>query len=388
MKIAHIVFFLLSSASLCPGAEEWERLADQAEKHLYEERDLNKAIDAYSKAIALQPTNPALYANRGNAFSYQKNLDKAITDYDTAIKIAVERLGSDKAKELCYFYYNKAYAYDSADLHAEAIPYYERVISIDNTYPDAHGHLAWILSTTYEPSLRNPKRAVELATHELNRLGGKDPDVMDTLAAAYAASRNFSEAVSWQQKALNIVKSESGKVEFSERLRLYQNNSPYFQTNARPTSTAPAAKEQNIGSAAIAATTFPASFRVEQESTNTVFVMPRKNDSDGPISMRLSCLKDLKKEELTTSAHEELLKKLNKTDKVLKAGDNVYSTSTAEEAAPDGTKWVYGHYAIIADDLLVTATIQTIAGREMEPQCKELMDSVPSILKGIRRNKG
>lgn len=81
----------------------------------------------------------------------------------------------------------------------------------------------------------------------------------------------------------------------------------------------------------------------------------------------------------------ELLQKLNETDKVLKAGDNLYSTSSAGETAPDGTKWVYENYSIVADDLLLTATVQTIAGREKELQCKELQDALASILENIRR---
>lgn len=220
-------------------------------------------------------------------------MDKAIADYDTAIEIAVERLGSEKAKELCYFYYNKAYAYDRANQDAQAIPYYNRVISIDPAYPDAHGHLAWILATSYEASLRDPKRAVELAAHELNRVGGKDADVIDTLAAANAASGNFKEAIALQQKALDLVQSEPGKTEFTERLRLYQNNTPYFQTKPATAPSPPA--EQGIGSAMIATTTFPADFLVEQESKDTVFVMPRKHDADGPISLRLTCLRDIRR---------------------------------------------------------------------------------------------
>ena len=229
MKITQVAFALFATVSFCLAEEEWERLADQAEKHLYDEHDLEKAISAYSKAITLKPGNPALYANRGNAYSYQKNLDKAIADYDTAIKIAVDRLGSDKAKEMCYFYYNKAYAYNNADRDAEAIPYYERVISIDTSYPDAHGNLAWILATSHDPKLRNPKRAIELATQELKRLGGKDPSVIDTLAAAYAASGNFKEAIAWQTKAIEIAEDEATKKGLSERLKLYQSNTAYIQ---------------------------------------------------------------------------------------------------------------------------------------------------------------
>jgi tetratricopeptide (TPR) repeat protein len=230
MRFAILLAAILVPAISSFAEESWEQLAQKAEKLLYEEEKYDEAIAAYDKAIALKPENPALYGNRGNAYSYKGNLDKAVADYDKAIAIGVAILGTDKDPKLCYFFYNKAYAYDRVNRHAEAIPYYDKVVALDLNYPDAHGNLAWILATSHDKSLRDPKRAIKLAQHELTRLGGKSPSVMDTLAAAYAASGNFPEAIAWQEKALAGAESEAAKKEIAGRLSLYKAGKPYFQT--------------------------------------------------------------------------------------------------------------------------------------------------------------
>jgi len=212
------------------NSKEWKLLSDQAEKALYTDNDFEKAIKLYSEAIELNPDNPGLYGNRGNAYSYSKNLNKAMLDFDKAIEITIKILGSDKAKPLCYFYYNKAYSYDLADMHESAILYYKKVISIDSKYPDAHGHLAWILATSYEADLREPKNAIKLIKHEIELFKGKDAGLFDTLAAAYASDGQFDKAIQTQEKAIKMMKNGDGKAEFIKRLKLYKNKKPYIQT--------------------------------------------------------------------------------------------------------------------------------------------------------------
>ena len=77
---------------------------------------------------------------------------------------------------------------------------------------------------------------------------------------------------------------------------------------------------------------------------------------------------------------EKLLKAVNKVDKVRKSGRHRYTTVDRGDVAPDGTKWIYKHYTIWADGFMITATIQTIDGREDEEQCKELSDKIDAII--------
>jgi len=78
--------------------------------------------------------------------------------------------------------------------------------------------------------LRNGKKAVELAERANQLTGGGNPLILCTLAAAYAETARFSEAVETAQRALRLAEAQSnarlvGQLQFE--LNLYQAGSPF-----------------------------------------------------------------------------------------------------------------------------------------------------------------
>ena len=140
-----------------------------------------------------------------------------------------------------------------------------------------------------------------------------------------------------------------------------------------------------VGSAGRATIELPGQFYWSHESKNTILIMPRKDDMDGPISMRLTCLRDLSDLEPDDSQVADLLYKVNPGSKLESAGGNQYTSQKSEETAPDGTNLFLRHYAVHADGLLITATIQTVKGRESEPQCEELLNEFTDIIASLSR---
>lgn len=132
----------------------------------------------------------------------------------------------------------------------------------------------------------------------------------------------------------------------------------------------------------------PEAFHVVQESGKTVFVMPRKNDENGPISMRITCYRDAKKEGEDEAFVKELLKELTGTDQTIKVGSNFYATSTEKRTDSEKTNWICKAFYISADGYVVYATVQIIESRKDEAQCRELLNSIPSIIQSIKRKKG
>ena len=130
---------------------------------------------------------------------------------------------------------------------------------------------------------------------------------------------------------------------------------------------------------------FPESFHYDNEDETTIFLMPRKDDPDGPISMRLTSRNDISKEKFSNDQVKRLLVKLNPGSEVLHFGENLATTCVREEIDENKINWHYVHYAVHADGLLVTVTIQAIKGREKEAQNKELLDEVPRILASIKK---
>jgi serine/threonine-protein kinase len=66
----------------------------------------------------------------------------------------------------------------------------------------------------------NANRAYQLS-------GGKEWSYSDTLAAAYAESGDFKQAVAWETKAIDLAKDEASKKQCRARLERYQARKPY-----------------------------------------------------------------------------------------------------------------------------------------------------------------
>src|SRR5206468_1897111 len=63
----------------------------------------------------------------------------------------------------------------------------------------ALGGAAWLLATCPDPEVRDGPRAIELAERAVEATHRNDANLLDTLAAAYAAAGDFVKAVAAQQ---------------------------------------------------------------------------------------------------------------------------------------------------------------------------------------------
>ena len=95
---------------------------------------------------------------------------------------------------------------------------------------------AWRLATSRASSERDGGRAVELARRAVGLTGGRAPDPLDVLAAAYAESRRFPAAVKAAQQALDLATRQGNgplAEEVRKRLKLYRAEKP-FRATAQP----------------------------------------------------------------------------------------------------------------------------------------------------------
>jgi hypothetical protein len=67
---------------------------------------------------------------------------------------------------------------------------------------------------------------VRLAEKAVAATQRKNGGFLDTLAAAYAETRQFDKAVATQQEAIGLLQSEPEKKDYASRLKLYQENNP------------------------------------------------------------------------------------------------------------------------------------------------------------------
>jgi tetratricopeptide (TPR) repeat protein len=90
-------------------------------------------------------------------------------------------------------------------------------------------NLAWVFATSPDASVRDASQAVRLAEQALRVSGGRIPIVLRTLAAAYAESGRFAEAVDTAQRGLELAEAQGNSglaAELRGTIALYQAGTP------------------------------------------------------------------------------------------------------------------------------------------------------------------
>jgi ankyrin repeat protein len=97
---------------------------------------------------------------------------------------------------------------------------FEKSINADPSFPWSYNNIAWYLATATEPSKRDGAEAVEFAKKACELDGYHYWSLLDTLAAAYAESGDFENAVRWLSQAItNCPDDTSEMVSILERYR-------------------------------------------------------------------------------------------------------------------------------------------------------------------------
>ena len=92
--------------------------------------------------------------------------------------------------------------------------------------------IAWTLATSPNTSTRNGNDAVEMAERAAKLTSGRDPAVLDTLAAAYAEAGRFPEALRTAERAMRLATAANDRAlaeKIRVRLDLYRVGKPYRQ---------------------------------------------------------------------------------------------------------------------------------------------------------------
>jgi tetratricopeptide (TPR) repeat protein len=88
-----------------------------------------------------------------------------------------------------------------------AVEHLEKALEINPGHMNAEVNLAWVIATASNDSLRNGARAVQLAEDVANRAGHPNAIVLRTLAAAYAETGRFNDAIQTAQQAIQIARA-------------------------------------------------------------------------------------------------------------------------------------------------------------------------------------
>jgi tetratricopeptide (TPR) repeat protein len=249
------------------------------------DKQWEKAVSHFDKAIKRNPGNAEAYVDRSKAFVYLGKLDKAFDDANTAVQKSsdkaiaygqrgiVSKLQGKIDKALQDFSqavklnpkYAWAYA-QSADIHSrnkepdKALADVDTALKINPNFIEAYRLKAWVLNrmgrckeasdafkkveklspndawsiqdkawfllTCPDEKLQDASKAMELAQKALKLTGGKDGLVHETLAEAYFRQGDPLKAVDHQKKAIELGSQRCPDVscvkEMQQRLKKYE----------------------------------------------------------------------------------------------------------------------------------------------------------------------
>jgi len=131
---------------------------------------------------------------------------------------------------------NYAEALGAAGKSADAVRAYRRALAVDADDANAMEGLAWILATSADDSVRDPRAAMTLAERAA-RANETSPNALDTLAAAYAANERFADAIATAGRALAAARAANRADlvdQIQHRLELYRRGETYRQIRPPP----------------------------------------------------------------------------------------------------------------------------------------------------------
>jgi HemY protein len=194
--------------------------ADEAYFHLglilRNKNNLREAEAMLLKALEYQPNNTNVLNNLGVILLEQGRFSEAVASLHGALEIYPENINAR---------YNLGMSLWASGNSKEAVSQYRRVLEVKPKWSVAANSLAWILATDPDHNVRNGDEAVRWAKVAVEEDQGRNPEYLDTLAAAYAESGRFQEALYTAEHALSRAQQAGDKEliqDIAKRRRLYQ----------------------------------------------------------------------------------------------------------------------------------------------------------------------
>jgi tetratricopeptide (TPR) repeat protein len=245
---------------------------------------LDESLASFTKAIEIEPKSPAALTHRARIRAMKSDIPGALADVEEAMKLqpgsqalllhanllaasgkfeqalgelnvlrqvmpdspdvllqlaAVHQAARQPQKAIEIYTQllvsnpqNLAAFRGRADAHlnqgqqAEAIADYEEALKIDEKNSGVLNNLAWVLATSPTDDLRNGKRAIELAKQACEVTEYKQAHILSTLAASYAETGDFENAITWSQKAVELGGDQT-KDQLAKELESYQQKKPW-----------------------------------------------------------------------------------------------------------------------------------------------------------------
>jgi tetratricopeptide (TPR) repeat protein len=214
------------------------------------QRLVTEGIERCKHGVAMNSDDPDAHNELANAYNAAGMTHEAISEWRETLKLfpghpaALKQVGaillnSRRPAEALKFL-TAAEAADPRDIeirrmkalaHAllrqfpASISEFREILKLDPNDVQALTGLAWFEATSPDVSIRNGTEAVKLAERATALEHPPTAHVLDVLAAAYAETGRYKEAVETAEKARQVA--GASRSEIGERIKLYQTKKPY-----------------------------------------------------------------------------------------------------------------------------------------------------------------
>jgi tetratricopeptide (TPR) repeat protein len=214
---------------------------------------LDAAATHFRRALELKPDDSESYNSLG-AIAYVRGLsDEAIRWFEQSVRardnaLAHYNLGRTLAREhrldesISQYEMSLAMKADDPDTHVglgavllergqptSAVTHFREALRLRPGLVSAMANLAWILSTSSDPSVRQPREAVRLAEEAVRLTNAQNAIVLDTLAVSYFEAGRPDDAIRTARAAVDRALTDNDAAtadRLRARLRSYEDQSP------------------------------------------------------------------------------------------------------------------------------------------------------------------
>jgi tetratricopeptide (TPR) repeat protein len=183
-----------------------------------------KAAEAwvhFEKSLRINRHQPEVLSSVGVFYLESGRIDKARAHFEEAL--AIEPNFADA-------HYNLGNLYLQLAAPQEALTHYQRALETKPDDVQALNNEAWILATWPNLSIRDGLKAVALAEHADSLTSRRNQVIAATLAAAYAETGRYQEAVRTAERAMQLAASEGNQarvLSIREQLETYKTGNAF-----------------------------------------------------------------------------------------------------------------------------------------------------------------
>jgi len=195
--------------------------ASNLAKILADAGQLNEAIPLYEQAVKADSELSELHYNLALAYRKAGRFNDAIQQFRTAIELK---------PSLADGYLELGRTFANNHQFADAIKTFRRGLEVEPRHMVMGNEMAWLMATVPDAQLRNAPQAIQIGERLAELTSRKEPRPLATLAAAYADSGRFDDAVRTATEALGLATAQDSTnlvAEIEVELQAYRQGKPY-----------------------------------------------------------------------------------------------------------------------------------------------------------------